>query len=158
MPKPETPHGEKVVATNRKALHEFFILDTYEAGIALTGTEVKSLREGRINLGDSYVRMKRGSALLVQAHISPYSHGNRENHDPLRDRQLLLHQQEIRRLIVKVQERGLTIVPLRVYFKGGRAKVEIAVAKGKKLYDKRESKKQETVKREIKSAMKARNR
>jgi SsrA-binding protein len=158
MPKPETPHGEKVVATNRKALHEFFILDTYEAGIALTGTEVKSLREGRINLGDSYVRMKRGSALLVQAHISPYSHGNRENHDPLRDRQLLLHQQEIRRLIVKVQERGLTIVPLRVYFKSGRAKVEIAVAKGKKLYDKRESKKQETVNREIKSAMKARNR
>jgi SsrA-binding protein len=158
MPKSENPSGEKVVATNRKALHEFFILDTYEAGIALTGTEVKSLREGRINLKDSYVRVKRGSALLVQAHISPYSHGNRENHDPLRDRQLLLHQQEIRRLVVKVQERGLTVIPLRVYFKGGRAKVEIAVAKGKKLYDKRESKKQETVNREVKSAIKAHRR
>jgi SsrA-binding protein len=158
MPKPENPTGEKIVATNRKALHEFFILDTYEAGIALTGTEVKSLREGRINLKDSYVRVKRGSALLVQAHISPYSHGNRENHDPLRDRQLLLHQQEIRRLVVKVQERGLTVIPLRVYFKGGRAKVEIAVAKGKKLYDKRESKKQADVNREVKNAIKAHRR
>jgi len=96
--------------------------------------------------------------MLVQAHISPYSHGNRENHDPLRDRRLLLHQQEIRRLIGKVQEKGLTIVPLRVYFKCGRAKVEIAVAKGKKLYDKRETKRRETVDREVRSAIKARSR
>jgi SsrA-binding protein len=158
MAKTESKQGEKVVATNRKAFHDFFIQDKFEAGIALTGTEVKSLREGKINLKDSYVRVRKGEALLVQAHISPYSHGNRENHDPLRDRALLLHRQEIRRLIIKIQEKGLTVVPLRVYFKGGRAKVEIAVAKGKKLYDKRETKRQETVDREVRSALKTRAR
>jgi SsrA-binding protein len=158
MAKTESQQGEKAVATNRKAFHDFFIQDKFEAGIALTGTEVKSLREGKINLKDSYVRVRKGEALLVQAHISPYSHGNRENHDPLRDRALLLHRQEIRRLIIKIQEKGLTVVPLRVYFKGGRAKVEIAVAKGKKLYDKRETKRQETVDREVRSALKTRAR
>ena len=158
MTKTDTPQGEKVVATNRKALHDYFLMDKLEAGLSLTGTEVKSLREGKINLKDSYIRVRKGEAILVQAHISPYSHGNRENHDPVRDRRLLLHQQEIRRLIGKVQEKGLTIVPLRVYFKCGRAKVEIAVAKGKKLYDKRETKRRETIDREVRSAIKARSR
>ncbi len=154
----EAAQAVKVVATNRKAYHDYFIFDTYEAGMALTGTEVKSLREGKMNLKDSYVRVQRGEAVLMEAHISPYSHGNRENHDPLRPRKLLLHKREIRKLIGKVQERGLTLVPLKVYFKAGRAKVEVAVAKGKRLYDKRETKRDEASRREIESAMKKRQR
>lgn len=148
----------RIVATNRKAYHDYFILDTYEAGLALTGTEVKSLREGRLNLKDSYVGVKSGEAILLGAHISPYSHGNRENHDPERDRRLLLHKREILRLVGKVQEKGLTVIPLRVYFRAGRAKIEIAVAKGKALYDKRESKKKEENRREMESALKHRQR
>jgi SsrA-binding protein len=129
--------GTKLVASNRKAFHDFFIDETYEAGIALVGTEVKSLREGRINLRDSYAEVKDGELYLVGVHISPYEQGNIWNHDPLRPRKLLLHKEEIRRLIGKVNERGYTIVPTRVYFKGGRAKVEIGLARGKRLYDKR---------------------
>lgn len=158
MAKPEKSVDEKVVASNRKAYHDYYILEKHEAGIALTGTEVKSVRDGRINLKDSYVRIRGGEAQLVQTHISPYAHGNRENHDPLRERKLLLHRQEIRRLVGKIQERGLTVIPLRMYFKSGRAKVEIAVAKGKRLYDKREVKRRETVDREVKSAIKAHKR
>lgn len=146
---------EKIAASNRKAYHDYHILETFEAGIVLTGTEVKSIREGRINLKDSYIRVRANEAVLLQAHISPYGHGNRENHEPLRDRKLLLHSQEIRRLVGKVAERGLTVIPLKVYFKNGRAKVEIAVAKGKKLYDKREAKRRETVDRETRAAVKA---
>ncbi len=127
----------KVVANNRKAFHDFFIDETYEAGIALVGTEVKSLREGRINLRDSYAEVKDGELYLVGVHISPYEQGNIWNHDPLRRRKLLLHRDEIRRLTGKVNERGYTIVPTKVYFKGGRAKVEIGLARGKRLYDKR---------------------
>ena len=149
-----TESAIKVAVTNRKAYHEYFIFDTYEAGIVLTGTEVKSLREGRMNLKDSYVRVRQGEVVLLSAHISPYSHGNRENHDPLRDRKLLLHKREIQRLIGKVQERGLTLIPLKVYFKAGLAKVEIAVAKGKRLYDKRETKREEMTRREIEIALK----
>ena len=129
--------GTRLVASNRKAFHDFFIDETYEAGIALVGTEVKSLREGRINLRDSYAEVKDGELYLVGVHISPYEQGNIWNHDPLRPRKLLLHKEEIRRLIGKVKERGYTIVPTRVYFKGGRAKVEIGLARGKRLYDKR---------------------
>jgi SsrA-binding protein len=129
--------GTKLVASNRKAFHDFFIDETYEAGIALVGTEVKSLREGRINLRDSYAEVKDGELYLVGVHISPYEQGNIWNHDPLRRRKLLLHKDEIRRLTGKVNERGYTIVPTRVYFKGGRAKVEIGLARGKRLYDKR---------------------
>ncbi|HYS55969.1 MAG TPA: SsrA-binding protein SmpB [Thermoanaerobaculia bacterium] len=145
---------EKVIATNRKAFHDYFVLQKLEAGLALTGTEVKSLREGRVNLKDSYIDIDRGEAFLVGAHISPYSHGNRENHDPERKRKLLLHRREIDRLFGQVVEKGLTIVPLRLYFKSGRVKAEIAVVRGKKLFDKRESEKRRELDREAEAAMK----
>jgi len=146
--------GEKVIATNRKAFHDYFVLQKFEAGIALTGTEVKSLREGRVNLKDSYIAIDGGEAFLVGAHISPYSHGNRENHDPERKRKLLLHRREIDRLFGQIVEKGLTIVPLRLYFKSGRVKAEIAVVRGKKLFDKRESEKRRELDREAEAAMK----
>lgn len=129
----------KVVATNRKAYHDYFLHDTYEAGIALTGTEIKSVRAGRVNLRDSYVQIRNGEAWLMNVHIAPYAQGSRENPDPRRDRKLLLHSREIARLQSAVQEKGFTIVPLRLYLKNNRAKVEIALARGKKLYDKREA-------------------
>ena len=146
--------AEKLIASNRKAYHDYFVLQKIEAGIALTGTEVKSLREGRVNLKDSYVDVDRGEAYLVAAHISPYSHGNRENHDPERRRKLLLHRREIDRLQGQIVEKGLTIVPLRLYFKGGRVKAEIAVVRGKKLFDKREAEKRRELDREAAAAMK----
>ena len=146
--------GEKLLATNRKAFHEYFILDKLEAGIALLGTEVKSIREARINLKESYAAIKEGEAYLFNCHISPYSHGNRENHDPLRRRKLLLHSREIRKLIGKTQEKGLTLVPLRVYLKRGRIKVELGVARGKKLYDKRETERRKETDRETRAAVK----
>jgi len=128
----------KVVIENRKARHEYHIEDTFEAGIVLTGTEVKSLRTGRGNLQDSFARIENGEVFLYNMHISPYEPGNRFNHDPKRPRKLLLHKMEINRLIGKVKERGFTLVPLRVYFKKNWAKVELALAKGKKLYDRRQ--------------------
>jgi len=146
--------GEKLIASNRKAFHDYFVLQKVEAGIALTGTEVKSLREARVNLKDSYVDFDRGEAYLVGAHISPYSHGNRENHDPERKRKLLLHRREIDRLQGQVVEKGLTVVPLRLYFKAGRVKAEIAVVRGKKLFDKRESEKRRELDREAEAAIK----
>ena len=146
--------GEKLIASNRKAFHDYFVLQKVEAGIALTGTEVKSLREARVNLKDSYVDFDRGEAYLVGAHISPYSHGNRENHDPERKRKLLLHRREIDRLQGQVVEKGLTVVPLRLYFKGGRVKAEIAVVRGKKLFDKRETEKRRELDREAEAAIK----
>ncbi len=148
--------GEKLLANNRKAFHEYFILEKLEAGIALLGTEVKSVREARINLRESYAAIKEGEAYLFNCHISPYSHGNRENHDPLRKRKLLLHAREIRKLIGKTQEKGLTLVPLRVYLKRGRIKVELGVARGKKLYDKRETERRKEVDRETRTAVKQR--
>lgn len=129
----------KVIATNRKAYHDYFLQDSQEAGIALTGTEIKSVRAGRANLRDSYVQIRNGEAWLINVHIAPYAAGSRENPDPRRDRKLLLHSREIARLQSAVQEKGLTIVPLRLYLKNNRAKVEIALARGKKLYDKREA-------------------
>jgi SsrA-binding protein len=141
--------GEKLICQNKKAWHNYFIEDKYEAGIALLGTEVKSLRDGRANLGDSYGKIKNGEVFLVDAHISPYSFGNRFNHDPLRPRKLLLHKKEIRRLIGKVQERGFTLIPLRLYFSDGKAKIELGLAKGKKLFDKRETLKRKTMEREM---------
>jgi len=146
--------GEKLIASNRKAFHDYFVLQKVEAGIALTGTEVKSLREARVNLKDSYVDFDRGEAYLVGAHISPYSHGNRENHDPERKRKLLLHRREIDRLQGQVVEKGLTVVPLRLYFKGGKVKAEIAVVRGKKLFDKRETEKRRELDREAEAAIK----
>jgi SsrA-binding protein len=150
----KTDVGEKLIASNKKAFHEYFVLEKFEAGIALTGTEVKSLREGRVNLKDSYVNVDRGEAWLIGAHISPYSHGNRENHDPERKRKLLLHRREIDKLQGQIVEKGLTIVPLRLYFKGGKVKTEIAVVRGKKLYDKRETEKRRQLDREAEAAMK----
>jgi SsrA-binding protein len=141
--------GEKLICQNKKAWHNYFIEDRYEAGIALQGTEVKSLRDGRANLGDSYGKIKNGEVFLVDAHISPYNFGNRFNHDPLRPRKLLLHKKEIRRLIGKVQERGFTLIPLRLYFSDGKAKVELGLAKGKKLFDKRETLKRKTMERDM---------
>jgi len=150
--------GEKIAATNREAYHNYHILETYECGIVLTGTEVKSIREGRLNLKDAYVAIREGEAWLLNAHISPYSHGNRMNHDPLRDRKLLMHRYEIDKLASKTVEKGLTLVPTKVYFKNGRAKVEIALAKGKKLYDKRETQMRRQIDRETRAMMKHKNR
>jgi SsrA-binding protein len=144
----------KQVATNRKALHDYAIEGTYEAGIALTGTEIKSVRAGRVNLRDGYVQIRNGEAWLLNVHISPYDFGNRENHEPKRERKLLLHRQEIRRLQSKVAERGWTIVPIRVYLKEGRAKIEIALARGKRLYDKRDSVAERDMDRELRRAVK----
>ena len=150
--------NDKVVATNREAYHNFHIMETLECGIALTGTEVKSVREGRCNLKDSYGQVRQGEAWLLNAHISPYSHGNRENHEPTRTRKLLLHKKEIDKLQGKAQEKGLTLVPTKMYLKNGRVKIELAVAKGKKLYDKRETEKRREADREARAVMKERSR
>jgi SsrA-binding protein len=148
--------GEKLIASNKKAFHDYFVLQKAEAGVALTGTEVKSLRDGKANIKDSYVIFKNGEAFLFNAHISPYSHGNLQNHEPERNRKLLLHRREIEKLREQVVEKGLTVVPLRLYFKDGRVKVEIAVVRGKKLYDKRETEKKRELDREAAVAMKQR--
>ena len=132
--------GVKIVAKNRKAYHEYEILDKWEAGLVLMGTEVKSLRAGKCNLGDSYAEIRDGEAWLAKMHIGPYEMGNRQNHDPFRRRKLLLTRREIRKLRPKLEEKGLTLVPLRLYFKHGLAKVEIGLGRGKKLHDKRDSK------------------
>lgn len=127
----------KVVAVNRKAYHDYFIEETLEAGLVLTGTEIKSVREGRINLRDGYVTIRNNEPWLVNVHIAPYEQGNRQNHDPRRDRKLLLHHRQIMQLRGRIQERGYTVVPLRVYLRKNLAKVEIALVRGKKQYDKR---------------------
>lgn len=145
---------EKVVATNRKAYHDYFLEDTYEAGIVLTGTEIKSVRAARVNLRDGFVQIRGGEAWLINVHISPYDFGNRENHEPRRERKLLLHRQEIRKLQSKVSERGWTIVPLRMYLKNGRAKVEIALVRGKRLYDKKDAIAERDADRELRRAIK----
>ena len=129
--------GPRAIATNRKALHDYFIDETHEAGIALTGSEVKSIRAGRVNLRDSYVQVRDGELWLIDAHIAPYNQASRENHTPRRDRKLLMHRREINRLDYKVQAKGRTIVPLKMYFSNNRIKVEIALAQGKRMYDKR---------------------
>jgi SsrA-binding protein len=150
------PSGEKLIASNKRAFHEYHVLDKFEAGLELQGTEVKSLRDGQANLKDSYVTFKNGEAFLFGAHISPYTHGNRENHDPIRTRKLLLHRREIEKLHVQVTEKGLSVVPLRLYFKSGRVKAELGVVRGKKLYDKRETEKKREADREAAVAMKER--
>lgn len=145
---------DRILVTNRKARHDFHILETYEAGIALVGTEVKSLREGKGNLQDSFARIENGELFLYNMHISPYEKGNIYNKDPRRTRKLLMHKREIYRLAGKVQEKGLTLIPLSLYLKNGIVKVELALAKGKTLYDKRESIKRKTVKREMERTLK----
>jgi len=137
MPKADEQDGHQVIARNKRARHDYQILDTWEAGIVLTGTEVKSLRDGKANLTDSYGILKDGELFLLNLHISPYEQGNRFNHEPTRTRKLLMHRKEIRRLIGAVERQGLTLVPLDLYFKGGVAKVTLALGKGKKLHDKR---------------------
>lgn len=144
----------EAIAQNRKAYHDYSIEETVEAGISLTGTEVKSVREGRVNLKDSYVIIKNGEAFLLNCHISPYSHGNIMNHDPLRTRKLLLHKREIQKLLGKATQKGYSLIPLKIYLKGPRIKVEIGLAKGKKLFEKRESIKAREARREIERAMK----
>ncbi|HHX86614.1 MAG TPA: SsrA-binding protein SmpB [Firmicutes bacterium] len=145
---------EKVISRNRKARHDYFIDETYEAGIVLTGTEVKSIRQARVNLKDSYAQVDSGELFLYNMHISPYDQGNRFNHDPLRRRKLLMHRQEINRLTGKVKEKGYTLVPLKIYLKGGLVKVELALAKGKRMYDKRQALREKEGLREAERALK----
>jgi len=141
--------AEKLICQNKKAFHNYFIEETYQAGISLLGSEVKSLREGKVNLGDSYGDIKRSELFLVDAHISPYPQANRLNHNPLRTRKLLLHKKEIKRLIGKVEQKGYTLIPVKLYFVNGKVKVDLALAKGKKLFDKRETLKKKTMEREM---------
>jgi SsrA-binding protein len=150
---PEKDDRERDVAVNRRAYHDYFIDEKYEAGVALTGTEVKSLRGGRCNLRDGFVRIDRNEAWLENVHISPYAQGNLMNHDPLRPRKLLLHRKQIATLIGKVRQKGYTLIPLRVYFSRNHAKVEVGLARGKREYDKREAIAERDAKREIARAM-----
>ena len=146
----------KVIANNKKAYHDYFIIDTYEAGIELQGTEIKSIRNGSVNLKDSFIRIKNGEAFVENMHIAPYDQGNIFNHEPRRLRKLLLHKKEIRKLEKSIQEQGLTIVPTKLYFNTSKAKLEIALVKGKKLFDKRNDLKEKAMQRDIDKAMKNR--
>jgi SsrA-binding protein len=157
-PQKATDEGEKVIADNRKAFHDYHILDVFEAGIALLGTEVKGIREGQANLRDSFARVEDGEVWLYNVHINPYSHRGYVDHDPKRRRRLLLHRHEIRKLIGKTVEKGLTLVPTRLYFKRGRVKVALALAKGKQARDKRETIRRREVDRETRAAVKERRR
>ncbi|HEY1367980.1 MAG TPA: SsrA-binding protein SmpB [Gaiellaceae bacterium] len=150
------PKGEKLIVDNRRARHDYHLSDRVEAGVALTGTEVKSLRDGRASLQQSYADIRDGEVWLVGAHISVYDRGNRQNHDPDRDRKLLLHRREIDSLYGKVRERGFTLVPTRLYFKDGRVKVELALARGKELHDKRRDLSARDAQRQIERELKAR--
>ena len=144
--------AEELIADNRKARHDYHVLEHFEAGLVLLGTEVKAMREGRANLRDSYCRFEDGEAFLMNAHVGQYSHGGYASHDPLRPRKLLLRQAELQKLFGKMTEKGLTIVPLRMYFKNGRAKIEVALAKGKKTYDKRQDLAERDSRREMERA------
>jgi len=148
--------ANKVVATNRKAYHDYHIGETYEAGIVLTGTEIKSVRQGMVSLRDSFARVENGEVLLYNMNVGPYDAGNRFNHEPRRTRKLLLNKSEIRKLATTTQEKGFTLVPLKVYLKNGWAKVELALARGKRLYDKREDIKKRDIRRQVDRAIKDR--
>src|SRR6476646_9367091 len=154
--KTERELAQTSIAENRKAFHDFHILETFEAGVALLGTEVKAIREGRVNLRDSFARVEDGELFIYNVHISPYSHRGYADHEPLRRRKLLLHRSEIKKLIGKTVEKGMTLVPVRLYFKNGRVKVAVSLAKGKKDYDKRETIKRREADRETRAAMKSR--
>jgi SsrA-binding protein len=154
----ERQKAEKNVTENRKAFHDYHILESFEAGIALLGTEIKAIREGRVNLRDSFGKVEGGEVYAMNIHISPYSHRGYADHEPLRRRKLLLHKQEIRKLVGKTTERGMTLVPLRLYFKNGRVKMAIGLAKGKKDYDRRETIKRRETERETRAAVKERQR
>lgn len=146
----------KVITVNRQAYHDYFVESTIEAGISLLGTEIKSIREGKVNLRGAYAIVRNGEIWLENAHIAVYEHGNRYNHDPMRSRKLLLHRREIQQLEAKVATKGLTLIPLRLYLKGGRAKIELGLCRGKKLYDKREAIAEREVKREIERVVRKR--
>ena len=146
----------KVITKNRKAFHDYFIEETYEAGIVLKGTEIKSIRAGKVNLKDSFAKIKDGEVFLMNMHVSPYEQGNRFNHDPTRTRKLLLHRKEINKLIGKTKESGFSLIPLKLYLKNGYCKVELALAKGKKKYDKREELKKKAAQLEIERAFRER--
>jgi SsrA-binding protein len=156
--KTEREQAQSSIAENRKAHHDYHLLETFEAGLALLGTEVKAIREGRVNLRDSYARVENGEVYLYNVNISSYSHRGYVDHEPLRRRKLLLHMDEIRKLIGKTVERGMTLVPTRLYFKNGRVKVAVSLAKGKKDYDKRETIKRREADRETRAAMKSHRR
>jgi SsrA-binding protein len=156
MDKTEREKAQTSIAENRKAFHDFHLLETFEAGIVLLGTEVKSIREGRVNLRDSFARVEDGEVFLYNVNISPYSHRGYADHEPLRRRKLLLNRDEIRKLIGKTVEKGMTLVPVRLYYKKGRVKVAVSLAKGKKEYDKRETIKRREVDRETRAAIKSR--
>jgi len=156
MSKSERELAQANIAENRKAFHDYHILDTYEAGVALLGTEVKAIREGRVNLRDSYASVEQGEVFLHNVNISPYSHRGYADHEPLRARKLLLHRNEILKLVGKTIEKGMTLVPLRLYFKNGRVKVALGLARGKKDYDKREAIKRRETDRETRAAVKSR--
>ncbi len=148
-----TASGQRDASVNRIAAHSYFLLEKFEAGITLTGTEVKSIRAGKANLKDSYGLVKDGELWLLNAHISPYEHGSYSNHEAVRTRKLLMHKGEIQKLLGKTQQKGLTLIPLRLYFKNGRVKVEIALAKGKQLWDKRETERRRTADKEAREAI-----
>jgi len=156
--KTEREKAQKTIADNRKALHDYHVLETWEAGLVLRGTEVKAIREGGINLRDSFARVDKGEIWLENVHVSPYSHTGYAHHDERRSRKLLLHRHEILKLIGRVREKGLTLVPLRMYFKNGRVKVALALVKGKQAHDKRETIRRREVERETRAAVKARSR
>lgn len=158
MARTQDPNEETLIADNRKAFHDYHVLETFEAGIALLGTEVKGIREGRANLRDSYARVEDGEVWLYHVHINPYSHRGYVDHDPKRKRRLLLHRYEIRKLIGKTVEKGLTLVPTRLYFKRGLVKVTLALAKGKQAHDKRETIRRRELDRETRAAVKERGR
>ena len=150
--------SEKIICKNKKAYHDYFIEESFEAGIVLVGTEVKSLRAGKAQLVDSYAVFRGEELFLLNAHISPYSHAARDNHDPTRSRKLLLHKKELQRLLGKVNEKGLSLVPLKLYFKNGKVKAEIGLVKGKKLHDKREVMKERAMNKDVEQELKERSR
>ena len=154
--KTEREKAQQSIAENRKAFHDYHLLETFEAGIVLLGTEVKAIREGRVNLRDSFARVEDGEVFLYNVNISPYSHRGYSDHEPLRRRKLLLHRDEIRKLIGKTVEKGMTLVPTRLYYKNGRVKVAVSLAKGKQAYDKRETIRRREAERETRAAVKAR--
>jgi SsrA-binding protein len=154
----EREKAQRIIADNRKALHDYHVLETWEAGVALLGTEVKSIREGRVNLRDSYARVENGEVWLMNVNISAYSHTGYAHHEDRRQRKLLLHSHEIRKMMGQVREKGLTLVPLQLYFKSGRVKVALALVKGKQAHDKRETIRRREVDRETRAAVKARSR
>jgi SsrA-binding protein len=156
--KTEREKAQRIIADNRKAFHDYHVLESWEAGVALLGSEVKAIREGRVNLRDSYARIERGEIWLLNVHISPYSHTDYAGHAEKRQRKLLLHKHELNKLAGQVRERGLTVVPLQMYFKKGRVKVQIALVKGKQAHDKRETIRRREIDRETRAAVKARSR